>query len=170
MNRGVAGGGIQLSQVYKSLPFYAGWFDFDKVHQIERQNLPEFFGEKPSKRSRLYHRMRNFMIQLYWKSPRVYLSATTARRAVAGDVSGVHRVHAFLESWGLINTQTSKARPANAFESKAFEFPQFAPPKQSPGRPISTSEKTFAGGGRFSGPSRASSDHRLLACWARYRR
>jgi hypothetical protein len=36
-------------------------------------------------------------------NPSVYLSATTARRHLSGDVNGIMRVHAFLEKWGLIN-------------------------------------------------------------------
>lgn len=46
---------------------------------------------------------RNFMIKLYRMNPAVYLSATTCRRHLAGDVNGIIRVHAFLEKWGLIN-------------------------------------------------------------------
>lgn len=36
-------------------------------------------------------------------NPTVYLSATTCRRHLSGDVNGIIRVHAFLEKWGLIN-------------------------------------------------------------------
>lgn len=36
-------------------------------------------------------------------NPTVYLSATTCRRHLSGDVNGIMRVHAFLEKWGLIN-------------------------------------------------------------------
>ena len=43
------------------------------------------------------------MIHLYRMNPTVYLSATTCRRHLSGDVNGIMRVHAFLEKWGLIN-------------------------------------------------------------------
>ena len=43
------------------------------------------------------------MIQLYRMNPTVYLSATTCRRHLHGDVNAVIRVHCFLEKWGLIN-------------------------------------------------------------------
>ena len=33
----------------------------------------------------------------------MYLSATTCRRHLSGDVNGIIRVHGFLEKWGLIN-------------------------------------------------------------------
>ena len=43
------------------------------------------------------------MIHLYRMNPSVYLSATTCRRHLSGDVNGIMRVHAFLEKQGLIN-------------------------------------------------------------------
>lgn len=43
------------------------------------------------------------MIHLYRLNPSTYLSVTTCRRHLAGDVNGIMRVHAFLEKWGLIN-------------------------------------------------------------------
>jgi SWI/SNF related-matrix-associated actin-dependent regulator of chromatin subfamily C len=43
------------------------------------------------------------MIHLYRLNPSVYLSATTCRRHLSGDVNGIMRVQAFLEKWGLIN-------------------------------------------------------------------
>lgn len=36
-------------------------------------------------------------------SPKTYLTGTTCRRNLAGDACGILRIHAFLESWGLIN-------------------------------------------------------------------
>lgn len=117
-----------IQNIYKLLPFYSSWFDFDKIHQIEKQNLAEFFGEKPSKSPKIYSRIRNFFIQLYWKNPRVSLSATTARRSINGDACSVLRVHSFLESWGLINTQ-SKTKLVGSSDSDSFEFPQFELPK-----------------------------------------
>lgn len=97
--------------IYKSLPFYTSWFDFDAIHPIERQFLPEFFGEKSSKTPKIYQRLRNFLVQLYWKNPRVNLLATTARRCVALDACCVMRVHAFLEKWGLINLLSKNKTP-----------------------------------------------------------
>mmetsp|Transcript_45565 Transcript_45565/g.33312 ORF Transcript_45565/g.33312 Transcript_45565/m.33312 type:complete len:144 (+) Transcript_45565:451-882(+) len=43
------------------------------------------------------------MVSLYAKNPLSYLTATTCRRHLAGDVCSILRVHAFLEHWGLIN-------------------------------------------------------------------
>ena len=84
------------------------WFDPDtyqnKIHPIEEEALPEFFsGKYPSKTPQVYKEYRNFMIMLYRMSTTQYLSATTCRRHLSGDVNGIMRVHAFLEKWGLIN-------------------------------------------------------------------
>jgi hypothetical protein len=86
------------------------WFNPDNfeatVTDIEKESLPEFFSERyPSKTPTVYKEYRNFMIALYRMNPTVYLSATTVRRHLAGDVNAIIRVHAFLEKWGLINFQ-----------------------------------------------------------------
>jgi len=47
------------------------------------------------------------MIILYRENPVCYLSATTCRRHLSGDVCAILRVHAFLEKWGLINFNVS---------------------------------------------------------------
>lgn len=84
------------------------WFDpvnyEDEIKDIEKESLPEFFSQKyPSKTPVVYKEYRNFMIALYRMNPTVYLSATTVRRHLCGDVNGIIRIHAFLEKWGLIN-------------------------------------------------------------------
>lgn len=84
------------------------WFNPDtfenEIQEIEETSLPEFFnGRYPSKTPQVYKEYRNFMVHLYRMNPTVYLSATTCRRHLSGDVNGIIRVHAFLEKWGLIN-------------------------------------------------------------------
>mmetsp|Transcript_6057 Transcript_6057/g.5465 ORF Transcript_6057/g.5465 Transcript_6057/m.5465 type:complete len:194 (+) Transcript_6057:155-736(+) len=82
----------------------ADWFSFEEVHSLEMSSLPEFFsGKYPSKTPQIYMEYRNFMVQLYRQNPLSYLTATTCRRHLSGDVCGIMRVHAFLEQWGLIN-------------------------------------------------------------------
>jgi SWI/SNF related-matrix-associated actin-dependent regulator of chromatin subfamily C len=78
------------------------WFDPEtfenSICEIEQDSLPEFFSSKyPSKTPQVYKEYRNFMIHLYRMNPSVYLSATTCRRHLSGDVNGIMRVHAFLE-------------------------------------------------------------------------
>ena len=81
--------------------------------QLEKESLPEFFNDfYPSKTSEVYKEYRNFMIGLYRMNPSVYLSATSCRRHLSGDVNGILRVHAFLEKWGLINfTSQPRLKP-----------------------------------------------------------
>jgi SWI/SNF related-matrix-associated actin-dependent regulator of chromatin subfamily C len=53
------------------------------------------------------------MIDTYRLNPGEYLSATSCRRNLPGDVCAIMRVHAFLEQWGLINYQVDyEARAA----------------------------------------------------------
>jgi len=84
------------------------WFDPEnyeaKVHEFERECLPEFFcGKYPSKTEGVYKEIRNFIVELYRANPSIYLSATTCRRHLMGDVNAIMRVHAFLEKYGIIN-------------------------------------------------------------------
>ena len=86
------------------IPSCSQWFNLDKIHEIEMQTLPEFFcGKFPHKNPTSYLDYRNFIIKLYRESPNCYLSATTCRKNLPGDVCSIIRLHAFLEHWGLIN-------------------------------------------------------------------
>ncbi|TRY60744.1 hypothetical protein DNTS_029603 [Danionella cerebrum] len=83
------------------------------IHEIERRALPEFFnGKNKSKTPEIYLAYRNFMIDTYRLNPQEYLTSTSCRRNLTGDVCAVMRVHAFLEQWGLVNYQVdSESRP-----------------------------------------------------------
>jgi len=92
------------------LPSYSTWFDMNKVHNIEKRALPEFFNHRNrSKTDSVYKDYRDFMINVYRLNPAEYLTVTACRRNLAGDVCAIMRVHAFLEQWGLINYQASFA-------------------------------------------------------------
>ncbi|XP_039593648.1 SWI/SNF complex subunit SMARCC1 isoform X2 [Polypterus senegalus] len=95
------------------IPSYAAWFDYNCIHEIERRALPEFFnGKNKSKTPEIYLAYRNFMIDTYRLNPQEYLTSTSCRRNLTGDVCAVMRVHAFLEQWGLINYQVdTDSRP-----------------------------------------------------------
>uniref|UniRef100_A0A4W5QKR8 SWI/SNF related BAF chromatin remodeling complex subunit C1 n=1 Tax=Hucho hucho TaxID=62062 RepID=A0A4W5QKR8_9TELE len=59
-----------------------------------------------------YLAYRNFMIDTYRLNPQEYLTSTSCRRNLTGDVCAVMRVHAFLEQWGLVNYQVdAESRP-----------------------------------------------------------
>ncbi|XP_053469203.1 SWI/SNF complex subunit SMARCC1b isoform X1 [Ictalurus furcatus] len=95
------------------IPSYASWFDYNCIHRIERRALPEFFnGKNKSKSPEIYLAYRNFMIDTYRLNPQEYLTSTSCRRNLTGDVCALMRVHAFLEQWGLINYQVdAESRP-----------------------------------------------------------
>ncbi|KAI7880930.1 SWIRM-domain-containing protein [Lichtheimia hyalospora FSU 10163] len=89
-----------------NVPDYASWFDITTIHDIERVSLPEFFtGRNKSKTPNIYQDYRDFMINTYRLNPSEYLAVTACRRNLAGDVCAIMRVHAFLEQWGLINSE-----------------------------------------------------------------
>lgn len=101
------------------LPAYSSWFSFDKIDDIERRALSEFFPSENAstassvaplskfKTPETYCEYRDFMIRTFRMRPREYLTVTTCRRHLAGDVAAIMRIHAFLEQWGLINYQVS---------------------------------------------------------------
>ncbi|WEJ93364.1 SWI/SNF and RSC complex subunit Ssr2 [Yamadazyma tenuis] len=90
------------------IPSYASWFNMKKVHPIEKKSLPEFFEvNHPSKSPKIYLSYRNFMINAYRLNPNEYLTLTSCRRNLVGDVGTLMRVFKFLNKWGLINYQVN---------------------------------------------------------------
>mmetsp|Transcript_23295 Transcript_23295/g.31138 ORF Transcript_23295/g.31138 Transcript_23295/m.31138 type:complete len:139 (+) Transcript_23295:408-824(+) len=86
------------------VPSCTAWFNLDQMHEIEMQNLPEFFcGKFPHKNPVSYLNFRNSIIRMYREKPDTYLTASECRKRLPGDVCSVIRLHAFLEQWGLIN-------------------------------------------------------------------
>eukprot|EP00172_Hildenbrandia_rubra_P002174 Plantae.Rhodophyta-Hildenbrandia_rubra.ctg28620.p1 GENE.Plantae.Rhodophyta-Hildenbrandia_rubra.ctg28620~~Plantae.Rhodophyta-Hildenbrandia_rubra.ctg28620.p1 ORF type:complete len:1416 (+),score=397.67 Plantae.Rhodophyta-Hildenbrandia_rubra.ctg28620:1150-5397(+) len=96
------------------IPAQARWFRFESIHDVERRALTEFFSRAyPSKTPKTYKIYRDFMIHAWRNAPDKYLTATSVRRQLAGDVCAILRVHSFLEHWGLINYGVSPSlRPA----------------------------------------------------------
>ncbi|XP_051526419.1 SWI/SNF complex subunit SMARCC1-like isoform X2 [Myxocyprinus asiaticus] len=112
--RGMEGEESATEQTHHIIvPTYASWFDYNCIHQIERRALPEFFnGKNKSKTPEIYLAYRNFMIDTFRLNPQEYLSSTSCRRNLTGDVCALVRVHSFLEQWGLINYQVdAESRP-----------------------------------------------------------
>ncbi|AET41410.1 Swi3p Ecym_8116 [Eremothecium cymbalariae DBVPG len=95
------------------IPSYAKWFHLNKIHEIEKKSLPEFFINRiPSKTPQVYVKYRNFMVNSYRLNPNEYFTFTSARRNLCGDAGSIFRVHKFLSKWGLINYQVdSKLKP-----------------------------------------------------------
>lgn len=69
-----------------NIPTSSAWFLFEKIHDIEKAALPEFFGSKPSKTPQVYMAYRNFIIRAYRSNPRTYLTATACRRALVANL------------------------------------------------------------------------------------
>ncbi|XP_077405214.1 SWI/SNF complex subunit SMARCC1b isoform X3 [Vanacampus margaritifer] len=95
------------------IPSYTSWFNNNSIHSIEKRSLPEFFnGKNKSKSPEVFLAYRNFMVDTYRLNPQEYLSSTSCRRSLTGDVCSILRVHAFLEQWGLVNYQVdAESRP-----------------------------------------------------------
>lgn len=89
------------------IPSYSSWFNIDKINKIEKTSLPEFFKNHPSKSPKIYIGYRNFMINAYRLNPNEYLTLTSCRRNLVGDVGSIMRVFKFLNKWGLINYQVN---------------------------------------------------------------
>ena len=106
------------------IPEAANWFNIDEINEIEKKEFPEFFnGKYPSKNPEIYKKYRNFIINLYRQSPSIYLTGTSCRRHLSGDVMAILRLHNFLERWGLINFKLEpKYKPNNNFVPKSFNY------------------------------------------------
>ena len=92
----------------------AAWFRLDRVDEVERRSLPEFFDARSkTKTPTTYMQMRNQIVQTYREAPGAHLSITECRRHLAADVGSVVRLHQFLEHWGIINNHAS-AEPSRS--------------------------------------------------------
>lgn len=101
------------------IPLYALWFSMKRIHKIERETNAEFFeGNHPLKLPKIYVNYRNFMINAYRLNPNEYLTLTSCRRNLVGDVGTLMRVHRFLNKWGLINYQVKPQYKPGFVDSK----------------------------------------------------
>lgn len=86
------------------VPTFSSWFDIAKVHNIERKACPEFFsGKFLSKTPEVYKEVRNYFVGTWRGSPDRYITVTSSRGKLVGDICAILRIHKFLEHWGLIN-------------------------------------------------------------------
>lgn len=92
----------------------AGWFEWAKVHPLERKAMSEFFDKRSvAKTPRIYKEYRDFIINKYRENPKRALTFNEVRRMMIGDVNSLGRVFDFLEHWGLINHQVSSDQAAS---------------------------------------------------------
>ncbi|CAK9436777.1 uncharacterized protein LODBEIA_P12990 [Lodderomyces beijingensis] len=88
------------------IPSFAKWFDLSKIHPIEKKSFPDFFNDETVyKNPNGYKYIRDFLVNTFRLNPKEYLTITSVRRNLAGDVTIIIRIHQFLEKWGLINYQ-----------------------------------------------------------------
>lgn len=81
------------------------WYDSKSVSPLEMSSLPEWFDESAPHRNPLsYVKSRELMIEIGRRDPERYITATAARRCVAGDAGSLLRLHTFLTAWGFINS------------------------------------------------------------------
>ncbi|XP_050937437.1 SWI/SNF complex subunit SWI3A isoform X2 [Cucumis melo] len=87
-----------------TIPSHSSWFSWDDIHETEKLALKEFFdGSSISRTPRIYKEYRDFIINKYREEPSSMLTFTEIRKSLVGDVNLLHKVFAFLETWGLIN-------------------------------------------------------------------
>ena len=101
----------------------AGWFQWEKIHQLERAALPEYFNGKDTKKSpEMYIEQRTCIMKKYRENPQKLLKFENVQDLVSGDLSGASRVFGFLDHWGLINYQAITMQPVHAVAIWAFLF------------------------------------------------
>ena len=87
------------------IPKQATWYSPDSVSEIEKSFLADVFTSGLTYEQ--YILFRNHMINTYNATPDSYLSVTTCRRMLSCDIAVIHKIHSFLEHWGLINSRNS---------------------------------------------------------------
>lgn len=92
-----------------NVPTFSSWFDVSKIHEMERNACPEFFsGKFKSKTPEVYMEVRNYFVNTWRKTPHRYVTVSSSRGKLVGDICAILRVHKFLEHWGLINHEVSQ--------------------------------------------------------------
>ncbi|GJN13275.1 hypothetical protein PR202_ga31628 [Eleusine coracana subsp. coracana] len=143
-----------------TIPASSGWFRWDAIHDTERQALPEFFGGAggagfgtATRNPRIYREYRDFIIGKYREDPTRRLTFTEVRRALAGDVTLLRKLFAFLDASGLINfsATTSSARPARQQQEAGVVVEAPVGLQVTPRPPASYFAEEKKGGGAESG-------------------
>ena len=80
------------------------WYDPEKVSDLEKRLLPEWFNESASHRTEAtYIQTREKLISVARVNPDKFLTATSVRRCVVGDAGSLLRLHELLTHWRIIN-------------------------------------------------------------------
>ncbi|ERN06294.1 SWI/SNF complex subunit SWI3A [Amborella trichopoda] len=115
---------------FLTIPNYSSWFSWDEIHETEKSFFKEFFdASSPSKTTKLYKEYRDFIISKYREDPTRRLTFTEVRKLLIGDVSLIHKVYHFLETWGLINFQVSDhTKEMTINDTQVVNFEEGVPP------------------------------------------
>lgn len=83
-----------------AIPAHSRWFDFKKIHKIERCEFPELADPALE---RIYRRVRNRAVKIFRLYPTYYVTLSVLRHINGGDLEFIQKIHRFLSKWGLIN-------------------------------------------------------------------
>uniref|UniRef100_H3CL25 Myb-like, SWIRM and MPN domain-containing protein 1 n=1 Tax=Tetraodon nigroviridis TaxID=99883 RepID=H3CL25_TETNG len=100
--------------------------DTETITEDEKQAIPEFFEGRPAKTPERYLKIRNYILDQWFKSKPKYLNKTSVRPGLknCGDVNCIGRIHTYLELIGAINFNCEQAvynRPKVVDRSKHKE-------------------------------------------------
>jgi hypothetical protein len=80
------------------------WYSKDKISDIERNMLPEWFdASAPHRTPEAYVAARDKVIHMADQLSNRNVTNSMIRRTIVGDAGSLHRMHAFLVNWGFIN-------------------------------------------------------------------
>lgn len=64
------------------IPSSSVWFDIRSIHRIERESLPEFFGNSNTKDPDGYVKLRNSILALFYSQTNKYLTVTATLKVL----------------------------------------------------------------------------------------
>ncbi|KAH0793673.1 SWI/SNF complex subunit SWI3B [Histomonas meleagridis] len=105
-----------------TIPSQCRWFDFKKIHSIERSAFPEL---SDPIFARNYKRIRNKFIKLFRLYPTTDVTTSTMRHMEGGDALLISRIHHFLCVWGLINFTpnfATQSQPSPTYSNLRNEY------------------------------------------------
>ena len=102
------------------------WYDPEKVSDMEKRLLPEWFNDSASHRTEAsYILTREKVIGVARADPDKFLTATSIRRCVVGDAGSLLRLHELLTHWRLINAfaagESVPVAPDNRYQHDEME-------------------------------------------------
>ena len=98
----IPGPNDEMQVEIKTPPPY--WYSPTSISDLERSMLPEWFdGSATHRTPETYLKTRERIRTMSQTVGNRYITQTLVRRTIAGDAGSLHRLHAFLVTWSLIN-------------------------------------------------------------------